>query len=1495
MNANANKSGNTSANANTGRNANPIVTHASGDLSDYGMAIRGNEPESGPLVALEPHGRCIALHFYEGFVTILPIRKDYKGPSQGVGSSSGGSTTRKKKNPWEFLGRPHHCRIEERDVFSMTFLLEAPSTSSQDSNANANANNSVNAVLNSNASTSNSTSTPKKYMPQLAFLHQDSRGNQHVVAHSVDLAEKSLVLYSSVAPLGLNNRKKFVPPLVEHRLKKSRVDGFSGMIVAVPPMGWTGYHDDDHDHAANTNANTSIGTSTSTYTGMDEDDELDGKLASSPSNTTPTRTGTVTGTGTGTDEATNNETAGAGMSASNFGGILVLGEKQITYHDTSKNINKILPISNFVTMTCTHVHPLGNSSTAQNSGKQAVDVDVVRYLLGDENGKLHILAVVRSKGNQVTGLHLDTLGVTNVSSSLLYLERGLVFVGSQTADSQFIQILDQPVEVTTGNTIEDRGMLTSSSSVLMDGRNVTYVNVLEEYTNLGPIVDFEMMPTSHNSYNGNGSGVGGAGSIPASASSHSRQCMAVTASGAEKDGTIRFVRNGIGMIEHASVELAGIKGIWNVRKAFHDKDDAFLIQSYVGETRILGVVLDEDDIEDISGVDDLDDREDVGASLAEVNIDGFDSTRNTLYAGNVFVEVDDKSGVDGVSVMVQITEKEIRVISLSASHCIAAWSPEDAGLITVASANEAGQIGIVLRGGKLVYLQVAQGDMNSVKIEQVGSSHLGQEISCIDLNPFDQSEDWENGEDFNSMDVDTDTSMDIDQESTFKRRVVKSGIIAVGLWDDSTVQILSLGESDTLKNLCRIDLENATGSDGASGRQIMVRSLCLVTLSSSSSSTDGSKNISAVGKFGNRRSVNMMLIGLGDGILISFVVSKSENGSLLAISRKEVSIGTRALNLEPFENHVAGGGKCVLATGDRPTVIYLSSASGSSNKNARLCYSNIHLTTEDEDLEDEMTSTVNRNCPLFVNVASQFHSSMLFDMPGPKSDGNYSLCISDDSMLRLGVIDDMQKLHVTTHKLDMPPRKVSYDENSRLLCVGCIDNGLGKSRSSQGDEINMGNCIRFFDDTSFEEIDRFDLDPYEMILSMVSTRLKVVNDELVYEGEKKTSDTNGRAGSEGVYCQFLVIGTGYGYPDEDEPSRGRIIILQCTMDRENNSFSRRVKEISEVQVKGGVFAICPFYDGSILATINSKTRLCRLIGGSDKNDGLDLKVFGAGHHGHVLSLHVRSLAEDRAGIYEAKKPEQLAIVGDMVRSISVVKYYPEFDCLEEIARDFNQNWVTAVEMLTDDVYLGAENFSNIYALRRNPRASSEEIRCRLDTVGLFNFGEMINKFVKGNLAMSTASNVAETSNKDTLLDGSEGAAHAFKLVIGTGSQTLFGTVDGTLGSVIGLDARTTAFFLSMQRAMVKNINPIGDLRHGDFRSHRGQRKQLPSRGFIDGDLIESFSDLDSITMELIVRDMNKENKWDVFRLREKSKSDNIQKDLTLNDVLTMVEDMSMTH
>jgi len=66
------------------------------------------------------------------------------------------------------------------------------------------------------------------------------------------------------------------------------------------------------------------------------------------------------------------------------------------------------------------------------------------------------------------------------------------------------------------------------------------------------------------------------------------------------------------------------------------------------------------------------------------------------------------------------------------------------------------------------------------------------------------------------------------------------------------------------------------------GQHMMARSLCLVTLDSTSASSSLTKN-------GGGTKVDMLLVGLGDGTLVSFAVVYT-SGMWMVHSQKEVSL-----------------------------------------------------------------------------------------------------------------------------------------------------------------------------------------------------------------------------------------------------------------------------------------------------------------------------------------------------------------------------------------------------------------------------------------------------------------------------------------------------------------------------------------------------------------------------------------------------------------------------
>lgn len=78
--------------------------------------------------------------------------------------------------------------------------------------------------------------------------------------------------------------------------------------------------------------------------------------------------------------------------------------------------------------------------------------------------------------------------------------------------------------------------------------------------------------------------------------------------------------------------------------------------------------------------------------------------------------------------------------------------------------------------------------------------------------------------------------------------------------------------------------------------------------------------------------------------------------------------------------------------------------------------------------------------------------------------------------------------------------------------------------------------------------------------------------------------------------------------------------------------------------------------------------------------------------------------------------QQVWDAGDLMRSIDVLVYKPEEGVLEPRARDFNSAWMTAVEILDDDTYLGADNSYNLFSVRKNADAANDEERGRLEVI-----------------------------------------------------------------------------------------------------------------------------------------------------------------------------------
>ncbi|BBN08966.1 DNA damage-binding protein 1 [Marchantia polymorpha subsp. ruderalis] len=414
------------------------------------------------------------------------------------------------------------------------------------------------------------------------------------------------------------------------------------------------------------------------------------------------------------------------------------------------------------------------------------------------------------------------------------------------------------------------------------------------------------------------------------------------------------------------------------------------------------------------------------------------------------------------------------------------------------------------------------------------------------------------------------------------------------------------------------------------------------------------------------------------------------------------------------------------------------------SSNRKLLYSNVNL------------KEVNHMCP--------FNSASFPD----------SLAIGKEGELTIGTIDDIQKLHIRTVPLGEQPRRICHQESSRTfgLCSAKHQN------SSNGEDMES-HYVRLIDDQTFEIIATYQLDTYETGCSIITCSF--ADDSNVY------------------FC----VGTAYALPEENEPSKGRILVFVVE--------DGKLQLLTEKETKGAVYSLNAF-NGKLLAAINQKIQLYKW---TLRDDGSRELQSECGHHGHILALYVQSRGD-------------FIVVGDLMKSISLLMYKPEEGAIEERARDYNANWMTAVEILDDDTYLGAENSFNLFTVRKNNDAATDEERGRLEVVGEYHLGEFVNRFRHGSLVMRLPD--SEASQIPTVI---------------------FGTVNGVIGVIASLPPDQYAFLLRLQQSLVKVIKGVGGLSHEQWRSFNNERKTVDAKNFLDGDLIESFLDLSRNRMEEI--------------------------------------------
>jgi DNA damage-binding protein 1 len=523
-----------------------------------------------------------------------------------------------------------------------------------------------------------------------------------------------------------------------------------------------------------------------------------------------------------------------------------------------------------------------------------------------------------------------------------------------------------------------------------------------------------------------------------------------------------------------------------------------------------------------------------------------------------------------------------------------------------------------------------------------------------------------------------------------------------------------------------------------------------------------------------------LFVGMGDGHLITYSLDMVTGSLPSLINKRNGVIGTQPIAFTPFYSHDE---LCIFASCDRPTIIYM--------RNGKMLFSLVDI----------------QNTQQKINTMTPFHAELFPDC--------VSLC--SESELMIGVIEDIQKMHVQTIALGEAPRRITHCQDQHALAVCTEQVIIGE----HGEE--SISKVLFFEDSDMSLIGSYPLDVLEQGLSACTCRF------------------------EGSDSAYFIIGTAQVINDEPEPLKGRILVFEISSDR------KMIQLVAARETKSGVYTLAAI-GGKLAAGIGSKVQIYKFV---TKDHALKTSFSvqpelqsECSHQGHIMVMFLKVHAD-------------FLVVGDLVRSITILQYKPTENILEENARDFNVHMMRAVEVMDgeEDYYLGCEDHGNMFVVRRQVEAVNEEERSKLEARCYFHIGDYVNVMRRGTLvtqpiqvdltAAATGSSSAEKAI--TIFDTS------YRYVTGLATDrhsVLYGTVSGAIGNILALSEPSYRFFMAVERAMRVAVAPVGDFTHQDWRSFQNEVKVCPQKNVLDGDLIEMLLDLAPIDQEVVVNEVN---------------------------------------